>query len=388
MTSEYRNSRGGLRLWRTASTAVAGLVGVSACGSGGTAGRSDSSQALPAVRVSTALVVRADMALDIVATGAIVARAGSFARLSAPSPTRVTRILVTSGDRVQAGQALIMLDRAPFSAASQQATATAQAARAAETRAAGLVSQGIWARRELEQARASRVQADAAVTLAQRGLDLATLRAPMSGVVSRVYAAIGASVDAMQPLVDVVDPTAIEVRLALSPGDAARVRRGAAVRFTVDGGTSAPAQSLGGGQVTTIAPQVDSLTGAVDVRARLIAPTRQPRLGEVVTASLQTDVHPGAVAVPAASLVAAGDGYQVFVVSRGDTARSRGVTVGRRSGTLAEILAGVAVGEMVVTEGAYGVEDGSPLRITEKRGATQSTMSGDSGIGGTPAAKR
>jgi multidrug efflux pump subunit AcrA (membrane-fusion protein) len=121
--------------------------------------------------------------------------------------------------------------------------------------------------------------------------------------------------------------------------------------------------------VATIAPQVDSLTGAVDVLAQLMAPTRQPRLGEVVTAHLQTDVHTGAVAVPAVSLVPAGDGYQVFVVVRGDTAHARAVTVGRRSGTLAEILDGVAVGETVVTEGAYGLEDGSALRITSKVGA-------------------
>lgn len=379
MTQQSRSTPGRVRRWRTATAALVGILAISACGGGVATGRADSSQALPAVQVSTALVVRADMALDIAATGSIVARAGSFATLSAPAPTRVTRILVTSGDRVRAGQALILLDRAPFIAASQQATATAQATRSAETRAAGLVAQGIWPRRELEQARAARLQADAAVTLAQRGLDLATPRSPLGGVVSRVYAAIGASVDAMQPLVDVVDPTAIEVRLALSPGDAARVRAGTAVRFTADGGTSAPPQSLGTGQVTTIAPQVDSLTGAVDVRARLVAPTRQPRLGEVVTARLQTDVHVGAVAVPAVSLVSAGDGYQVFVVSRGDTAHARAVTVGRRSGTLAEILAGVAVGERVVTEGAYGVEDGSPLRIMAKPGAGPSTPSRDSG---------
>ncbi len=379
MTQQQRSTVDQLHPWWTATAALVGLLSISACGSGVDTGRADSSQALPAVQVSTALAARADMALEITATGSIVARAGSFATLSAPGPTRVTRVLVAVGDRVQVGQALIVLDRTPFSATSQQANAAAQVAREAETRAGALVAQGIWPRRELEQARAARLQADAAVTLAQRGLDLATLRAPLRGVVSRLYAAIGASADAMQPLVEVVDPAAIEVRLALSPGDAARVRAGTEVWFTVDGGTSAPAQPLGVGAVTSIAPQVDSLTGAVDVRARLIAPTRQPRLGEVVTAHLRTDVHAGAVAVPAVSLVSTGDGYQVFIVSTGDTAHARAVTVGRRSGALAEILAGVAVGERVVTEGAFGVEDGSPLRRTSTSGAGSSTRSDGGG---------
>ena len=47
----------------------------------------------------------------------------------------------------------------------------------------------------------------------------------------------------------------------------------------------------------------------------------------------------------------------MFVVGPGNIARERKVTVGRRSETNAEILTGLAQGEQVVTEGAYGLED-------------------------------
>jgi hypothetical protein len=47
----------------------------------------------------------------------------------------------------------------------------------------------------------------------------------------------------------------------------------------------------------------------------------------------------------------------VFVVTPGNLARERAVTVGRRTETTAEIVAGLAAGERVVTEGAYGLED-------------------------------
>ena len=66
--------------------------------------------------------------------------------------------------------------------------------------------------------------------------------------------------------------------------------------------------------------------------------------------------------VPIASLVPAGDGYQLFIVAAGDTARARPVIVGRRTGAIAEIVSGVELGETVITEGAYGVEDGTPIR--------------------------
>jgi len=48
----------------------------------------------------------------------------------------------------------------------------------------------------------------------------------------------------------------------------------------------------------------------------------------------------------------------VFVVDAAGVAHARGDTDGGRSESLAEILAGVAAGETVITTGAYGVEDG------------------------------
>ena len=61
--------------------------------------------------------------------------------------------------------------------------------------------------------------------------------------------------------------------------------------------------------------------------------------------------------IPVTALVPAGDEYKVFVVAAGDLARERKVTVGRRNEVSAEITSGLAAGERVVTEGAYGLED-------------------------------
>ena len=74
-----------------------------------------------------------------------------------------------------------------------------------------------------------------------------------------------------------------------------------------------------------------------------------------------TAVHPRAVTVPVAALVPAGEGFQVFVVDSAGIAHARPVTVGARNESLAEIVAGVAAGETVVTAGAYGVEDGAKI---------------------------
>jgi multidrug efflux pump subunit AcrA (membrane-fusion protein) len=66
-----------------------------------------------------------------------------------------------------------------------------------------------------------------------------------------------------------------------------------------------------------------------------------------------------------AALVPEGDGFNVFVVTSGNIARARKVTVGRRTATSAEITSGLAAGETVVTEGAYGLEDS--VKVSQAR---------------------
>src|SRR3989442_1025502 len=89
---------------------------------------------------------------------------------------------------------------------------------------------------------------------------------------------------------------------------------------------------------------------------------RPPRIGEAVFGRIVTGVHPRAVTVPVEALVpGGGDAFQVFVVDSGGIAHARPVTVGARTESLAEILAGLAAGETVVTAGAYGIQDSAKI---------------------------
>ena len=83
-----------------------------------------------------------------------------------------------------------------------------------------------------------------------------------------------------------------------------------------------------------------------------------------MVARITVGVHPAAVTVPAVALVPDGEAYRVYVVDSGGTAHVREVDVGARQDSLVELRHGVAAGEVVVTEGAYGVEDGA--RVVEQ----------------------
>jgi len=330
------------------------LAGVAGCGG---SSQGDQASAQPGVMgVTTAVATIQPFPHIVSAIGTVSPRPERYAVLAPPGPTRVARIFVVAGQRVGTGDSLVEFERAPFDAAAQSAAAALANAERAYARAARLVQAGILAQKDSGQAAADLAAAQAAAVTARRAQELATLRAPLSGVVTRMSAVMGASVDANQPLVEVADPTALDIVFGVSPAEAGRIHGGDTVGVST--GEGARGEPLGPGVVTSVGAAVDSVSRAVAVRVRLTRPTRALRIGESVFGRIITGVNPQAVTVPVEALVPEGDGFKVFVVDSARVAHARAVTVGGRSESLVEILSGIAAGETVITTGAYGMEDG------------------------------
>ncbi len=313
----------------------------------------------PTGGVGTAVTTKQSFPQVVRAIGTVTARPGHFAELSAPGPTRVARIFVAPGQRVAEGDSLVEFERAPFDAAARSAETALSSSARAYARAVRLVQAGILPQKDSDQAAADLAQAQVAAITARRAQQLATLRAPLAGVVTRMTAVLGAAVDASQPLVEVADVAALDAVFNVSPAQAAQIRDGDSVRLTA--GEAEGGEVVGQGSVTAVGAAVDSSSRAVAARARIGRPARPLRIGESVFGRIVTAVHARAVTVPVAALVPAGDGFQVFVVDSGGIAHVRAVTVGARSESLAEILTGLTAGETVVTTGAYGIEDGTKV---------------------------
>jgi membrane fusion protein, multidrug efflux system len=343
-------------LWLLAVLSVAGCGHAAATDSGDAA---DAKAGDAVVGARTARATEGRFTVAITAIGTVAPRPGRYAELSAPAPTRVARIFVAAGDAVQVGAPLVEFDRAPFDAAAASARASLTAAEHAADRATRLAAAGILPRKDLDQTQADLAQARSTAVAAERAQQLATIHAPINGVVTRMSAVLGASVDPSQPVVAVADPSALDLAFSLSPSEGALVHPGAAVSVTA--GQATRGERLGDGVVTTVGEAVDSLTRAITVRARLARPARTLRIGETIIGRIAVAVHPHAVLVPIQALVPDGDATKVFVVVKG-VAHAQPVSVGGRTETVAEITDGVKPGDEVVTEGAYGVEDSAQIK--------------------------
>lgn len=325
-----------------------------ACGDGEADGEDTTT---PVVTASTAIARVEPFTHTISAIGTVVARPGRYAALSAPSPTRVSRVYVAQGERVGAGQPLVEFEQAGFAAAASGAQAALVAAQRNAERAERLADQGILPRKDAEAAAAELARARADAVAARRAQQLSVLRSPVTGVVTMMSAVLGAPADAGQVLVEVADPSAFDVVLSLGPTEAGAVLPGAHVDLSA--GEKTGGESLGAGVVASIGAAVDSASRAVPIRVTLVRPRRALRLGETVYGRISVGRQPNAVVVPVEALVPgdAPGSYRLFVVDRTGTAHARDVEVGGRTESAVEITKGLAGGETVVTQGAFGVED-------------------------------
>ena len=292
---------------------------------------------------------------DLKLPGRVDFAPGAEAVVDAPLAGAVSRVHVGLGDRVSIGSPLITL-RSPDGAASRAtadaASASADAARAAERRDRTLFEQG-WvsqARLDITAAEARRAEAELRAARARVGAygapgpnGMTVVRSPIAGVVTRLSAAPGQVLheEALQ-VAAVADPRRIELVFEAPPSAAGLVKVGDRLEGTVAGGRGVT------GVVTAIAPANE--TGVVIIRAE--AGGEVPPAGSVVSARVSAGGGTGALVVPLDAVQTIEGVSSVFVVEGGKF-RARPVVTGRTSDGPIEIVSGLSGSERIAGAGAF-----------------------------------
>ena len=321
----------------------------------------EKTQAVVSAQVATVATQHFTETVD--AVGTVAPRAGHIASLAAPSPTRVSKVYVSFGAHVKAGEPLVEFEQPAFDAAAKGADASLAAAEKAQERTQRLADAGVVPRKDAEVAAADLGVARLNAVNAKRARELSTLRSPIDGVVTRLNAVLGASADPSQVMVEVSDPSTLDAMLVLSPSDAARVKVGDQV--ALHAGAAASGDAIARGRVADISAAVDTSSRGVPARVELVAGTAALRIGQTVFGRIAIAEHDRAVVVPLESLVPTGEGFKVFVVDEKGIAQSRPVKIGGRTDHAAWITDGLKAGEHIVTQGAYGVDDSTKVQTSE-----------------------
>lgn len=330
------------------------IVVLSGCSSGGSEEEGSSVNAVAPVRLARA--EPGDVAETITLFGAAEnGGAGRYA-LSAPVESVVVSIDAPVGTAVQGGQLIVRLSPSPSARLDlARASADARAAQAAYARARRLRADGLVSNADVETTRAAAQSAAATLaSLSVRGRSLA-LRAPGAGFVESVAITPGDVLASGAAVASIARRGDLRARFGVDPSVARRLRPGLALRIMPAGG-GAPFTT----RILSVDPGADPQTRLASVFAQIPAAARIGP-GEALQAEVTAASMAAAVVIPYAALLDDGGQPYVYVVTRG-IAHRRNVVIGPSDGRNVPIIQGVRPGELVVTEGGTGVEDGIRVR--------------------------
>jgi membrane fusion protein (multidrug efflux system) len=350
-------------------------------------------QSMPAATISATTIEPVTWRPQIEAIGTL--RAAQGVDVAAQTAGVVEKIAFTANDRVGEGELLVQIDAAVERADLASARAAVERDRAQLDRAETLSTRGISSAATLEEAETALAASESALDRIQATIDLKAIEAPFSGIVGipRIdvgeYVEPGTVIATLQQLDTMrVDFTVPEQRL----GD---VHMDQPALFGLRE-NEFPYQ----GQIIGIDPKIDPETRMVSVRAELANPNDELRPGQFVRVRVELPPVENVIALPQTSVVTSLYGDYVYVVAEAEEApASTGavpaatpdstdgaeaaetppsaaganeprlvakqvfVRIGRRQGTLIEIVEGLEAGQTVVTSGQNKLANNMPVTI-------------------------
>lgn len=322
-------------------------------------------------------VTRADFHKTIEAAGVVDFDNDQSTGVTSPISGLVTRILVSPGQRVAAGQALAMVDSADFAAATSayaKAVATARTTRQLADADKDLAQHNGVSAREAQQAETDAVNAaadrDAALQALQAlKLDPKTIRdiqagrpishiegairAPIAGTVVEKLITPGQLLQAgTTPAFTVANLSKVWVMAQIASSDVASVQVGDPAEIETGVG-SAPVT----GVVDNVAALVNPDTRAVTARVVVANPGGLLKKQMYVRVFLHSRQASSGLLAPVSSILRDDENLPfVYVAQPSRGFARRRVTLGYRTGDQYEVTAGLQAGDRIVGDGGVFVQ--------------------------------
>jgi membrane fusion protein (multidrug efflux system) len=284
------------------------------------------------------------------------------ADLVAEAAGEIRELRVREGDRVAAGDTLLLIDDRDARLRVQRDQAEYEWARSQYDRVLALDKEGHVSAQEVDQSRLQVARTEAALGLSRVGLARCTVRAPIAGLVWMVRVEPLHNVTVGQPLLRVTDADRLRASVYLPAELRPAVRIGARVSLEpVRGGPAIPAT------VSRVDPLTDPASGTFKVVASFRRGRGQPEPGAEVRLVLPRGAGEGACLVPLETIVqTSGDSSWVWRLDAGRVYRSP-IVIGPARSDAIEVDAGLAAGTPVVVSSNRPLAEGAVVEVVEGR---------------------
>lgn len=326
------------------------------------------------LRLQTGLVSNQVVTQSVRLLGKVTPKPGSMAVVSAPTAGRVLTAgggkIALPGQRVKAGEPLLMLEPVFSESTARLLEAEAEAIRAKAAfemaernlqRTRQLAASEAKSPRELQEAEFAFAQAkgafDAATALQSTykkivpgdgpstNLKQIELRAPIDGIITDASPNLGKVVSAQQPLFTIANSE--EVWIEAQVPERVLAHLGNSPEGTLNDGTGLKFVFRG--------MQIDEASRSAPVAFSLSNSNKGLLTGQMVEVQARTLTSTNTIGIPESAIVEEDGKPIAFVQLGGETFEKRHLEIGIRGGGVAQIISGLKEGERVVVEGAYAV---------------------------------
>ena len=216
--------------------------------------------------------------------------------------------------------------------------------------------------RALAAARVQQAQQHLATLDAQ--LSYATIRAPITGIVTDQFQYEGEFAAAGGKLVNIADISQVIVKAPFADTVAAQLKVGDTAKVLP---TDTSGEEMAG-QVTLVSRSTDPLNRTVEVWVTLANGAGRLRANAAAQITAETLTKNDAVVVPTSAVTldaSIGNEGTVMVVDATSVAHEVKVTVGIRTADKMEITEGLQGGETVIVEGNFSLADGTKVEVSQ-----------------------
>jgi membrane fusion protein (multidrug efflux system) len=313
------------------------------------------SQMPPAVFVQTEKVSETSLPLKVEAIGTLVARS---VQITPEAAGHVSKIYFRDGAFVKQDAPLVQLDDAVYKAKYESAHAQLAYSRGDFKRKSLLGKRGAITQQAIDQAEADLKEKKAAAEESRVMMNKMLLSAPFDGVVGKSMVSPGDYVTTGQGVVSLTDTKHLRIEYYVPEKYFPLLHAGQEVSVT---SATWPGKTFTG-KVSFISPTVSAENRSLAIYAEVPNENGELAPGMFVNVTQSLGMEEKVVMVPARSIVPMLDGQQIYKVVNG---KAFGVTVltGRRSDEKVQITEGLAVGDMVITDGQLKVKNGVPVQM-------------------------
>jgi RND family efflux transporter MFP subunit len=203
------------------------------------------------------------------------------------------------------------------------------------------------------------VSAEGKYKAAEAMVSYSEIRSPIDGVVTDRPLFAGETAATGTTLITVMDTSALLAKVHIAQIVAQRMKIGDEATVAIPG-VSDPVK----GKVSLISPALDPGSTTVEVWVRIDNQAGSYRAGTPVRVSIEGRSVPSATKIPITAVLTAQDGTtSVMVIDADSKAHRKPVTLGINDGTDAQVVQGLSQQDMVISSGAYGLEEGTKVKI-------------------------